>query len=140
MTAPPRLARILESALYVDDVARSRAFYRDVVGLAVLLEGSRLSAMDAGGGTVLLLFAKNASSAGVRMPSGFIPPHDGAGALHLAFAIETDALASWEDHLARHGVPVESRVSWERGGRSVYFRDPDGHSIELATPGTWATF
>jgi catechol 2,3-dioxygenase-like lactoylglutathione lyase family enzyme len=31
-------------------------------------------------------------------------------------------------------------VGWPRGGRSVYFRDPDGHSVELATPGLWETY
>ena len=137
---PPRLARIVESSLYVEDVARARLFYRDVLGLSVLLEGPRLTAMDAGGGTVLLLFHRGASAEGVPTSSGFIPPHDGTGAMHVAFAVEAEALPAWEEHLGRHGVPVESRMSWDRGGRSVYFRDPDGHSIELATPGTWETY
>ena len=48
-------------------------------------------------------------------------------------------LESWEKRLAEHGVEIESRARWTRGGRSVYFRDPDGHSLELVTPGTWET-
>ena len=47
---------------------------------------------------------------------------------------------AWEAALAAHGIPIESRVRWSRGGESIYFRDPDGHSVELATPGVWATY
>jgi catechol 2,3-dioxygenase-like lactoylglutathione lyase family enzyme len=32
---------------------------------------------------------------------------------------------------------VESRIHWARGGTSLYFRDPDGNSLEVATPGLW---
>jgi len=31
-------------------------------------------------------------------------------------------------------------VKWSRGGESLYFRDPDDHLVELATPGIWATY
>jgi catechol 2,3-dioxygenase-like lactoylglutathione lyase family enzyme len=31
-------------------------------------------------------------------------------------------------------------VQWEGGGTSLYFRDPDGRSVELATPGIWPTY
>ena len=31
-------------------------------------------------------------------------------------------------------------MNWERGGQSIYFRDPDGHLVELATPGIWAIY
>jgi catechol 2,3-dioxygenase-like lactoylglutathione lyase family enzyme len=35
------------------------------------------------------------------------------------------------------GIAIESRITWARGGTSLYFRDPDGHSLEVATPGLW---
>jgi catechol 2,3-dioxygenase-like lactoylglutathione lyase family enzyme len=60
--------------------------------------------------------------------------------VHLAFAVTTETLAEWEDRLRLHGIEIESHVQWPGGGRSVYFRDPAGHSLELATPGTWATY
>jgi catechol 2,3-dioxygenase-like lactoylglutathione lyase family enzyme len=72
--------------------------------------------------------------------SGRIPPHDGQGPAHLAFAIATEALGAWEIHLQERGVAIESRVQWDRGGQSIYFRDPAGHSVELATPGTWTVY
>jgi len=42
--------------------------------------------------------------------------------------------------LAELGIAIESRVQWERGGSSIYFRDPDGRSVELATPGLWPCY
>lgn len=137
----PPILRILETALYVDDMERAAAFYRDLLGLELLAAGPRLTAFDAGQGTVLLLFKRGESANGVRLPDGsWIAPHDGSGPVHFAFAITLEALPAWETHLAAHGVAIENRLTWERGGKSLYFRDPDGHSVELATPGTWATF
>lgn len=105
-----------------------------------MFQDDRLVALDAGQGTVLLLFREKASLSGAMLPNGHIPPHDGAGPVHLALAIPADELSSWETHLAAAGVVIESRVHWDRGGTSLYFRDPDGHSVELATPGVWPTY
>ncbi|MFL4996127.1 MAG: VOC family protein, partial [Microvirga sp.] len=51
-----------------------------------------------------------------------------------------DAVRDWEERLSEHGVAIEGRTNWSRGGHSIYFRDPDGHLVELATPGLWATY
>ena len=136
----PSVARVLETALYFDDLDEAVAFYRDVLGLHVLVADPRLVALDAGQATVLLLFRRGATVSGSQTPGGWIPPHDGSGPVHLAFAITKDALDEWDAHLERSGIVVESRIQWPRGGRSLYFRDPAGHSVELATPGTWATY
>jgi catechol 2,3-dioxygenase-like lactoylglutathione lyase family enzyme len=134
------ITRILETALYVDDLETATAFYRDVLGLRVLDSGSRLVSIDAGQATILLLFQRGATVTPLDMPGGRIPPHDGHGPTHLAFAIATDAVDAWETRLKERGVAIESRVTWEGGGRSIYFRDPEGHSVELATPGTWPVY
>lgn len=134
----PVIDRILETALYVEDLDRAAAFYRGVLGLRVLDTGPRLISIDAGRSTVLLLFRRGATLAPVDTGSGQIPPHDGQGPQHVAFAVDT--LEAWERRLAEHGVEIESRVRWAAGGQSLYFRDPDGHSVELATPGVWATY
>ena len=137
---PPRVRRVVETALYVDDMARAVAFYRDVLGLRVMGAGERLTALDAGEGTVLLLFRRGATTAGIEFPGGRIPPHDGAGPAHLALGVDAADLDAWERHLESRGVAIESRTRWSQGGRSLYFRDPDGHSVELVTPGTWETY
>jgi len=135
-----RLDRVLETCLYVDDLDRAARFYEDVLGLAVLTSDQRFRAYDVGGKSVLLIFRRGFTLETVRMPGGTIPPHDGHGPLHMALAIAADALADWERRLAEHGVAIEGRTRWSRGGESIYFRDPDGHLLELATPGLWATY
>ena len=135
-----KLDRVLETCLYVDDLERAARFYERVLGLAVLTSDARFRAYDVGGQSVLLLFRRGATLETVRMPGGTIPPHDGHGPLHSAFAVAADALAQWEHRLAEHGVAIEGRTDWRRGGHSIYFRDPDGHLLELATPGLWATY
>jgi catechol 2,3-dioxygenase-like lactoylglutathione lyase family enzyme len=136
----PQLDRILETALYVDDLDRAARFYAEVLGLAPLYEDDRLRAFAVNGRNVLLLFRRGASLDPVTMPGGTIPPHDGSGPLHVAFAIEADELTAWEERLTSRGIAIEGRTEWPRGGRSIYFRDPDGHLLELATPGLWRIY
>ena len=140
MTAPP-VTGVLETALYVADLDRAAAFYAGLFGWRVLLdEPGRLRALDVAGRQVLLLFRAGASDRPNPVPGGVVPPHDARGRLHVAFAIPADALDAWEARLAERGVAVEARVAAERGGTSLYFRDPDGHLVELATPGLWETY
>ena len=138
--SPPPVRRILESALYVDDLERARSFYETVMGLEVMVSDQRLVALDAGGSTVLLLFRRGAPAEGADDGSGSIPGHDGRGRVHYAFAVDADTLDGWRRHLDAMGVEVESDRSWPRGGTSLYFRDPDGHLVELATRGIWPTY
>jgi catechol 2,3-dioxygenase-like lactoylglutathione lyase family enzyme len=135
----PRIRRVLETALDCDDLPRSAAFYRNLLGIVPMLDTERLVAMDTGEGTVLLLFQKGAASS-VALPGGLVPGHDAGGAGHFAFAIDADALAAWEARLGELRIPIESRVTWERGGVSLYFRDPDQRLVELATPGLWPSY
>jgi catechol 2,3-dioxygenase-like lactoylglutathione lyase family enzyme len=136
----PRLNRIVETALYVDDLDRARDFYEDKLGLAPLLKTKTLFAYDIGGTNVLLLFLRGASLQTQSATGGTIPPHDGSGPLHIAFAIDAEDLPAWEEKLNELGIPVEGRMQWERGSTSLYFRDPDGHLLELTTPGLWQTY
>jgi catechol 2,3-dioxygenase-like lactoylglutathione lyase family enzyme len=131
---------IVETALYVADPAESAAFYRHVFGFPTLVSGERLVALAVADRQVLLLFRRGASAADMPGSGGVVPGHDGAGRLHLAFAIERDEIEPWRARLAKLGIPLESEVSWERGGRSLYFRDPDGHLVELASPGIWEVY
>ena len=135
----PRVRRVLETALDCDDLQRSAAFYMTLLGVTPMVDTERLVAIDAGEGTVLLLFQKGAATS-VDLPGGLIPGHDAGGPGHVAFAIDTAAVPAWDARLAGLGIIVESRVTWERGGLSVYFRDPDNRLVELATPGLWPSY
>lgn len=132
--------RVLETSLYVDDLDAASTFYRDTLGFDPMVCDERMCAFDCGPGNVLLLFQRGATEEEVRLPGGVIPPHDGVGRLHVAFAIEADALPLWEKRLADSQVSVEARMTWPRGGESLYFRDPDDNLLELATPGLWANY
>ncbi|WP_262028782.1 VOC family protein [Microvirga sp. Mcv34] len=136
----PTLNAVLETALYVDDLARARAFYEDDLGLRVLFGNARMYAFDVAGKSVLLIFLRGASRQDMPTPGGTIPGHDGRGPLHIGFAVSADELPAWEKRLQERHIPIESRTTWSRGGTSVYFRDPDGHLLELATPGLWETY
>ena len=141
MTLPPAPLRgVLETALYVEDLARSRAFYADVVGCDVMLDTPRLVALNVAERSVLLLFKRGATVESLPTPGGVVPGHGGTGVQHMAFAIEANALDAWLARLHGASVAVESRMRWPRGGESVYVRDPDGHSIEFVTPGLWANY
>jgi catechol 2,3-dioxygenase-like lactoylglutathione lyase family enzyme len=136
----PRLDDLKETALYVDDLERAKRFYELVLGLRPLVQDHRLCAFDVAGKHILLLFLRGASLELASLPGGVIPPHDGAGPLHVAFSVSRDELAEWESHLQSHAIEIESRMAWPRGGQSIYFRDPDGHLLEFLTPGVWATY
>ncbi|MDT3686388.1 MAG: VOC family protein [Pseudorhodoplanes sp.] len=136
----PKLDRVLETALYVDDLERAANFYEQVLDLPLLTSDARFRAYDVGGNNVLLLFARGATLETVHLPGGTIPPHDGHGPLHVAFAIAAEVLPRWEERLESQNIEIEGRTEWPRGGRSIYFRDPDGHLLELATPGLWTTY
>ena len=136
----PKLNGVLETALYVDDLERAARFYEEVLELRGLTQDSRFHAYDVGGKSVLLLFQRGATLETVHLPGGTIPPHDGHGPLHVAFAIGAEELPVWTERLAAHGIAIEARTDWPRGGHSIYFRDPDGHLLELATPGLWAIY
>ena len=110
----PKTDGILESSLYVSDLARSIRFYEDIFGFRIVNDFSeRGCAMQAGPHQILLLFKKGASR-----------------------AILASELADWESWLQEKGITIEEKRSWELGGWSIYFRDPDRHLLELATPGT----
>ncbi len=118
----------------MDDVDRAVAFYREVLGLDVVDVSERLTALLAGPRQLLLVFKRGAS---VRLPQ---TPHDASGHQHVAFPIPSTALDAWEAWFRERGVTVVEKKQWDRGGMSLYFHDPDGHLLELATPGVWSVY
>lgn len=136
----PPVEGLLEAALYVTDLDRSVEFYRRIFGFDTLTRDGRICALSVEGRQVLLLMQQGASAEDAEIPGGTIPGSDARGEIHVAFAVSGDALHEWEGWLAGQDVPLESRVRWGRGGRSLYFRDPDGHLLELVSPGCWEIY
>jgi catechol 2,3-dioxygenase-like lactoylglutathione lyase family enzyme len=135
--APPPVGRILETSLYVEDLDRSVAFYQRLFGFEVMLHDFRMAALAVPNREVLLLFRKGGSTRQSETPYGLIPAHDSQGVQHVCFAISNEALEDWRAHLKTNDVAIESELHWPQA-TSLYFRDPDGHSVEVATPGLWA--
>lgn len=136
----PSLTGVLETSLYVEDLDRASRFYEEAFGLTRIEGDDRFRAYSVGGRSVLLLFKRGASNRVTELPEGGLGPHDGSGPLHLAFSISAADLPAWEKLLVERGIAIETRIEWPRGGRSIYFRDPDNHSVELATPGIWSIY
>lgn len=133
----PNVRHILETSLYVDDLDRSEQFYCKAFGCRRKLADGRMRALGIAAGQLLLLFERGKSKEGEETPRGQIPGHDGVGSLHVALAIDAEDVEAWRHHLEAQQIEIVSRVRPEQGGESLYFRDPDGHLIELATPSIW---
>lgn len=141
MDRPPPIEGIIETILYVADLPRAVAFYRDELGLEPMAgDPARFQPFKAGPRHVLLLFRRGGTLQPTPVPGGVIPPHDGDGPHHLGFAVTAAAYDAWAARLRARGIAIESEARWERGGRSLYFRDPDGHLLELVTPGIWPNY
>ncbi len=124
---------VLESCLYVDDLAAAMDFYQEVLGLQLFahVEG-RHAFFRCGDGMVLLFIADE-----TEKPGGPVPSHGARGPGHLAFRMPEEEIDAWQAWLSDHEVAIEDEVRWPGGGISLYFRDPSGNSLELATPRTW---
>lgn len=123
---------IYESVLYAGDIAAAERFYSEVLGLEVLRSTELMLAFRCGSGVLLIFNPELAGQADRGIPS-----HGAAGPGHLAFSVNEDRLLLWKTQLEDAGVVIEQEVDWEEGGHSLYFRDPAGNSLELATPDLW---
>lgn len=134
MTAParPPLRHVLETVLYVDDLEAAARFYGGVLGLEEASRKPGLFVFFRLERQMLLLFEPEAARGSVA-----VPPHGAGGAGHVAFAIANADLERWTAHLVHHGVEIEAELDWPNGGRSFYFRDPAGNSLEIAAPRIW---
>ena len=128
----PPIERVLETILYVGDLDAAERFYREVLGLELDSKKDGLFVFFRCGGGMLLLFEPRAASTGRNVPA-----HGAEGPGHVCFAVAEADLDGWKARLEQAGVAIEQEMAWPRGGRSFYFRDPAGNSLELATPRIW---
>lgn len=130
--------QILESALYAENLDETAAFYETVIGLERITAAPGRHVFFRTGASVLLLFRPSATcrppAPDARVP---VPPHGAEGEGHLCFAGSAAEIERWRGRLAAAGVEIEADFEWPQGGRSIYFRDPAGNSIEIAEPRIW---
>ena len=129
---------ILESALYVDDLDAAEAFYGEVLGLERIAKVEGRHVFFRCGDGVLLLFDADQTvkppKPGAKLP---VPPHGAKGDGHLCFRGTAAEIERFRAHLEAKGVAIEADFEWPQGGRSIYFRDPAGNSLEIAEPRIW---
>lgn len=132
------VSSVLETCLYASDLPAAAKFYTEVLGLKLISQEPDRHVFFRCGSSVVLVF--NPQITGVKeseVGGAIIPLHGAEGPGHLAFRSADADLDRWKAHLADHRVEIESEVDWPGGGRSLYFRDPAGNSLELATPSVW---
>ncbi len=129
---------VLESCLYAEDLGAAEAFYTEVLGLERFAsEPGRHVFFRCGSGMVLLFQPEVTGARRAQVGESLLPLHGASGSGHLAFRVSVEALPGWRSRLEAAGVEIESEITWPHGGRSLYFRDPAGNSLELATPDLW---
>jgi catechol 2,3-dioxygenase-like lactoylglutathione lyase family enzyme len=134
----PVLHGVLETALCVDDLDAAELFYTDVLGLKKHSgQPGRHVFFRCGAGMLLLFSAAATALPGHIVNGGVIPAHGTTGAGHAALKIFASEVDVWRARMVASGVTIESEVTWPEGGYSLYFRDPSGNSLELATPKLW---
>ncbi|KAL5340190.1 Glyoxalase/Bleomycin resistance protein/Dihydroxybiphenyl dioxygenase [Aspergillus crustosus] len=162
-TSPPPLTHILETCVYVRDLRASSDFYQTALNIKPFLDSPRVAGFSLASNT-MLLFELGKTTKDAKIPGGVIPLHgpsqkileqlrvpssenegDGEGKgrreslrQHFCFAVSSkEDVARWEEYLGSKDIKIVSEVNWDRGGRSIYFHDLDGHVVEIASRGVW---
>jgi catechol 2,3-dioxygenase-like lactoylglutathione lyase family enzyme len=128
------IGRVYETVLYGRPVHELARFYRETLALRQVAEFASAVAFRLPDGGVLLLFDPELQ----ERPERTIPSHGARGPGHAAFSVGRGELERWAGALRDHGIELEHAQAWdEAGGRSIYFRDPVGNSIELIEGEAW---
>lgn len=123
---------IKETAIYVADLAQSKQFYHDLLGLPIIVHVKDQHIFFRAGESVLLCF--NPAHSKIKTS---VPPHFGEGNLHFALECLDGDYEKWKTVLTKNGIEIEQEVVWKAGRKSFYFRDPDQHSVEIVQSGIW---
>ena len=123
------LKRIHHAAIICADYARSRSFYVDTLGLAVIAENHR-AARDSWKLDLALPDGSQIELFSFPNPPARPSRPEAQGLRHLAFVV--DDVAACKARLEQQGVEVEPiRVDEYTGRRFTFFADPDGLPLEL---------
>jgi len=128
---------ILETVLYARDLAAAEAFYRSVLGLEPSAKLSGRHLFYRCGNQMLLIFNPDATRLPPSPGAPPVPAHGARGEGHICFRATADEIAAWRERLKSLGLAIEADFAWPGGGRSLYFRDPAGNSLEFAEAGIW---
>jgi catechol 2,3-dioxygenase-like lactoylglutathione lyase family enzyme len=132
------ISHVLEACLYATDLDAAERFYVDVLGLERYSSVRGRHVFFRCGTGMFLVFNPARTSTEPSLVNGAsVPAHGALGPGHVAFSVPDADIPTWRVRLEAAGVPIESEVTWPRGGRSLYIRDPAGNCVELASPKLW---
>lgn len=137
MSEHPPLIGTLESALYAEDLDAATHFWTQIIGLELITHQPNRHAFFRIGAQVLLVFDPKATMTPNPDAPLCLPAHGTYGPGHFCIGADASAIDAWQNYLENQGVQIEKIIDWPQGGRSIYFRDPAGNSIEIADPAIW---
>ena len=122
------MTKFAYSIVFVRDMARSVAFYRDLIGLPLRMESPEWTEFGTEGCTLAL----HRATEGTLTP--VLPDQIPAGHMHPAFSV--DDLDAFAARMEAAGVAVMRPVKTEDfGGRMGVWRDPDGIPVSVMSFG-----
>ncbi len=137
MTEKPIISGVLETALYVNDLAAANSFYGDLLGLTKIAEVPDRHMFFQVADAVLLLFDPAATQLPTRSNTLPVPNHGAIGEGHVCFRATNSQIDTWKDVFQSQAIEIEADFNWPNGARSLYIRDPSRNSIEFAEPKLW---
>lgn len=126
-----QFTRIKETSLYIEDLDRAEAFYKDKLELKVISKVEGRHIFFWAGASVLLCFIAEATRTDRKVP------HHGKGNMHIAFEVPAENYEEAKTWIRSKGIVIEHEQQWSDDFFSFYFRDPDGHSLEIVPSGMW---
>ena len=132
-----RPSAILETALYVDDLDAAETFYVDILGFKKYARAGNRHLFLKLDDQMLLIFNPQVTMKPSDLQNLPVPVHGTTGEGHVCFSGSAAEISAWKDRLEANNVTIEADFHWPSGGRSIYFRDPAGNSLEFAEPSIW---
>lgn len=127
-----QVTQIKETVLYVKDLDRTENFYHQKLELEIISREEDRHIFFKAGSSILLCFLADATK-----QSETLPPHFGEGKMHIAFEVPKTSYRETKEWIINKGIDIEHEQNWGDEYRSFYFRDPDGHSLEIVPAGMW---
>ena len=124
--------QIKETAIYVKDLRISEEFYCGKLGLELIGKSAGRHIFLRAGTSILLCFIASATT-----EDKVLPPHGGYGQIHFALETPQENYQAAKEELISKGISIIHEQTWKNGVNSFYFRDPDGHLVEIVTPVLW---
>jgi catechol 2,3-dioxygenase-like lactoylglutathione lyase family enzyme len=126
-----KIQRIKETCLYIDDIERTANFYHLMLGLPIYNKIEKKLIFFRAGESMLLCFVN-----GTTEGQSNLPAHYANGKIHFAFEVANAEYHSWKEKI-RNLMEIEHEQDWKNNLQSFYFRDPDGHLVEILMEGVW---